>query len=125
MLNIITSFLCPFSTSRSTQYKFAGQIYGHTDYIYSLAMSQDGCFLACGGELVFFELQDNMTYREQALVVSECGMLQPADWYKFQTTVQSSEVPYVVSSGLRVAKILSICYVLEPAWDIWLYGKWT
>ena len=54
MFNMLTSILSVFSTSRSIWYKFAGQIYRHTDYIYSLAMSQDGCFLACGGEPVIF-----------------------------------------------------------------------
>lgn len=87
MLNMIASFFSAISTSRSTRYKFAGQMYGHKDYIYTLAMSQDGCFLACGGKLVRSDLEDDTAYRAQALAVSECGMLRTADRYKSQSTL--------------------------------------
>src|SRR6267143_1119312 len=118
MFNMIASILSVFSTSRSTRYKFAGQVYGHQDYIYALAISQDGSFLTSGGEPVYSYLKDDSTYCTQVLEVFECGIPQTADRYKSQSTVWSNEVPCIVSSGLHIAKTHLTCSVLAPAWDI-------
>lgn len=42
-------FFSDFSAPKSTRYKFAGQLRGHTDSIYTVAMSRDGILLASGG----------------------------------------------------------------------------
>ena len=47
MLRLIASL---FSQPKSTRYKFVGQLRGLKDYVYVLALSHDGVFLASGGE---------------------------------------------------------------------------
>ena len=47
MLRLIASL---FSQPKSTYYKFVGQLHGLKDYVYTLALSHDGVFLASGGE---------------------------------------------------------------------------
>ena len=47
MLHLIASL---FSQPKSMCYKFVGQLHRLKDYIYVLALSHDGVFLASGGE---------------------------------------------------------------------------
>ena len=47
MLCLIASL---FSQPKSMRYKFVGQLRGLKDYVYMLALSHDGVFLASGGE---------------------------------------------------------------------------
>lgn len=53
MLRLIASW---FSQPKSTRYKIAGQLRGYKDYVYALAMTRDGGFLASGG-IVFHVLE--------------------------------------------------------------------
>lgn len=56
------SFFSETSAPTSTRYKFAGQMRGDSDSVHTLAMSQDGAFLASGGTLIFTSSCYGLTY---------------------------------------------------------------